>query len=141
MTISVTLPVAILCGTLLLPARAADEDVPNFKKHGDLEKQFVSKVCVSVIKAARTSAKNPSLHRHEYKDVTGKPGRSELHLRGKFSGLVSGTEYMAEIVVHIDTRDKNAWEVLRIDYEDNSKNVVRPNRKNINNLIKKFNGE
>src|SRR5687767_163187 len=119
MTILKALPVVVLCGTILIPAAAQAEDVPNFKKHGDLEKQFVSKVCVSIIKAARTSAKNPSLHRHEYKEVAGKPGRSELHIRGKFSGLVSGTEYMAEIVVHIDTRDKTAWEVLRIDYDDN----------------------
>src|SRR5882757_63271 len=110
------LPFALVCG-VLLPAGARAEDVPNFKKVGDLEKKFVSEVCVAIIKAARTSAKNPSLHRYEYKDP--KPGRKELHIKGKYTGVVLGSEYTAEIVVHIDSRDKNAWEVLRIDYEDN----------------------
>ena len=45
------------------------------------------------------------------------------------------------MVVHIDARDRDAWEVLRIDYDDNSANVVSYSRKNIDNLIKKFNGE
>ena len=133
-----TLPFALLCG-VLLPAGVGAEDVPNFKKVGDLQKKFVSEVCVAVIKAARTSAKNPSLHRFEYKDI--KPGRKELHIKGKFSGVLSGSEYTADIVVHIDSKDKDSWEVLRIDYEDNSKNVAGPNRKNLDNLIKKFNGE
>src|SRR5207244_8280338 len=69
------LPFALLCG-VLLPGGAKADDVPNFKKVGDLQKKFVSEVCVAVVKAARTSAKNPSLHRYEYKDI--KPGRKEL---------------------------------------------------------------
>jgi hypothetical protein len=139
MNITRTLPLALLCGSLLVPAAAAADQVPNFKKKGDLEKRFVSEVCVAIIKAARTTAKQPMLDRYEYKEV--KPTRTELHIRGKFSGAVTNSEYVAHIVVHIDTRDKNSWEVLRIDYEDNSKNIVGPNRKNLANLIKKFNGE
>jgi hypothetical protein len=140
MTLTKTLGVALVCGAVLLcsSARAAD-DVPNFKKRGDLEKKWVSQVCVAIIKAARTSAKNPTLDRFEYKDP--KPDRKELHIKGKFTGVVTRKEYVANIVVLIDSRDKDSWEVLRIDYDDNSSSVAGYNRKNIENLIKKFNGE
>src|SRR5947207_1229973 len=97
------LPLALLC--CLLPAGARAEEVPNFRKIGDLEKKFVSQVCVAIIKAARPSAKSPSLHRYEYKDP--RPGRKELHIKGKFSGVISGSEYTADIVVHIDSKDKD----------------------------------
>ena len=133
------LPLTLL-GGLLLPSGMRAAEVPNFKKIGDLEKKFVSEVCVAIIKAARPSAKHPSLHRYEYMDP--KANRKELHIKGKFSGVVSGSEYTADIVVHIDSKDKQSWEVLRIDYEDNSKNLFGgPNRKNLDHLIKKFNGE
>jgi hypothetical protein len=128
----------ICCAALLAPTLRAD-DVPNFKKKGDTEKKFVSEVCVAIIKAARTSAKNPSLHRYEYKEV--KEGRRELHIQGKYSGVVTGSEYVADIMVLIDATNKDSWEVIRIDYEDNSKNVLKPNRKNLDNLVKKFNGD
>src|SRR5262245_24298829 len=105
---------AVLCGLVLLAPVARAEDVPNFKKRGDVEKRWVSEVCVAILKAARPSAKNPSLHRFEYKEP--KPGRTELHIKGKYSGVVSGTEYTADIVVHIDSKDKDSWEVLRIEY-------------------------
>ena len=135
-----TFGVALLCGAVLLcPSARAADDVPNFKKRGDLEKKWVSQVCIPIIKAARPSAKNPALSSFEYKEP--KPGRKELHIKGKFSGRVSNRDYTATIVVHIDARDKDSWEVLRIDYEDNSTNVVGYNRANLDKLIKKFNGE
>jgi len=139
MNITRALPVAVLCSLSLLAPPSRAEEVPNFKKKGDLEKRFVSEVCVAIIKAARPSAKNPMLHRFEYKEL--KPGRTDLVIKGKYSGVVSGSEYTADIVVHIDNKDKESWEVLRIEYDDNSRNVVGPNRKNIANLVKKFNGE
>src|SRR5688500_16396081 len=111
MTHTKSIPLTLLCGVLLAGGAAAD-DVPNVNKNGDLENKFVSEVCVAVIKAARTSAKNPSLHRFEYREVKDKPNRSERHIKGKYNGVVSGTEYTADIVVHIDTRDKASWEVL-----------------------------
>jgi len=140
MTQSKSIPLALLCGVLLAGSLPAEE-VPNFKKKGDLEKKFVSEVCVAIIKAARTSARNPSLYRYEYKDVKDKPNRTELHIKGKYNGVVTGSEYTADIVVHIDKRDKESWEVLRIDYDDNSKNIRGPNRANLDRLIRKFNGE
>src|SRR6266404_863249 len=128
MSITRSTPLAVLCGVVLLAPAAGADEVPNFKKKGDLEKRWVSEVCVAIIKAARTTAKNPSLHRYEYKEV--KPGRTDLIIKGKFTGVVTGSEYISDIVLHIDTKDKDSWEVLNIEYEDNSKNVVGPNRKN-----------
>lgn len=133
-------PLVLLCGVFLVGGVRAD-DVPNFKKKGDLEKKFVSEVCVAIIKAARTSAKNPLLHRYEYKEVKDKAHRSELHIKGKYTGVVTATEYTADIVVHLDVRDKASWEVLDIDYADNNPNLVKPNRKNLDTLRKKFNGD
>lgn len=136
--LSKTVSMALLCG-LVLAGGVQAEDVPNFKKKGDLEKKFVSEVCVAIIKAARPSAKMPTLHRFEYKEP--KANRKELHIKGKFTGVILGTENTADIVVHIDTKDKDSWEVLRIDYSDNSKNIKGHSRLNIEKLIKKFNGE
>src|SRR5262245_19764878 len=110
------LGLALLCGALPAPARA--DGVPNFKKRGDLERQFVEPVCVAIIKAARPSARSPGLRSFEYK--VPKEGRRELHIKGKFTGLVSRTEYTADIVIHINDRNPKSWEVLRIEYGDDS---------------------
>ncbi|MBI1916392.1 MAG: hypothetical protein HYS12_16915 [Planctomycetes bacterium] len=139
MTITKTLGVALLCGAALCCPSVRADDVPNFKKRGDLERKWVSQVCVPIIKAARPSAKDPALVSFEYKDP--KPGRKELHIKGRFKGRVSNRDYTANMVVHIDAHDRESWEVLRIDYDDNSTNVVSYSRKNIEALIKKFNGE
>ena len=128
-----------VCALALLAGSGRADDVPKFKKKGDQEKKFYSEVCVAIIKAARTSARNPSLDRYELKEVEGKSNRYRLEMKGKFSGIATGREYVANIVVHIDGTNKNSWEVLRIDYDDNSKNIVSWNRKNLENLVKKFN--
>jgi hypothetical protein len=131
---------AVVCALAVLASsgRAAD-DVPKFKKKGDQEKKFFSEVCVAIIKAARTSARNPSLDRYELKEVDGKPNRLMLVMRGKFQGVATRTEYVSNITVHVDATNKDSWEVLRIEYDDNSKNIVGWNRKNVENLVKKFN--
>ncbi len=131
------LGLALLCG--VLPATARADGVPNFKKRGDLERQFVEPVCVAIIKAARPSARSPALSRFEYKEP--KDGRRELHVKGRFTGLISRNEYSADIVIHLNDRDPRSWEVLRIDYDDDSKNVADFSRKGIDNLEKKFNDD
>jgi len=147
MSLTRCIPLAILCGVVLLTGvTRGSDDVPNFRRIRELVKKkgeaaVVSETCVAIIKAARTSAKNPSLDRYELKKVEDRPNRTDLHIKGLFSGVVSGTRYEATIVVHLDTRDANIWEVLRIDYDDNSRNIVGPNRKNLEKLTKRFNGE
>jgi hypothetical protein len=139
MTITKTLGVVLLCSAALCRPSARADEVPNFKKHGDLEKKWVSQVCVAIVKAARTSAKAPALESFEYKDP--KVNRKELHIKGSFQGRITNRDYTATIVVHIDVLNRDSWEVLRIDYEDNSTSAVSYSRKNIEALIKKFNGQ
>jgi hypothetical protein len=127
---------ALACAlALLAPAARADQDIPSFKEKKDLEKKFVSRVCVAILKAAHFTGRQPSLEKYEFKEI--KPGRTELRMMGSYKGAVSTKEYMAKITVFIDTLDKKNWEVLRIKYDDN--NNIPYSRKKVDELIKKFN--
>ena len=55
----------------------------------------------------------------------------------EYHGAVSGKRYVADIVVTIDSSNKDAWEVLNTDYADN--NSVSSNEKKIQELIKQMN--
>jgi hypothetical protein len=130
---------ALLAGAVLLaagtgPARAADEDV-SFKRRGDEEKQFVAKVGRAVVKAAHPTGKNPELVQYEVKNP--KPNRTELHIQMDYKGQVTNKTYKANIVVKVDSTNKDAWEVLNIDYSDN--NNIRHNAQKVQDLIKRFN--
>jgi hypothetical protein len=121
---------------LALPvASLRADDVPQFSKKDDFEKKFVSRVAVAIVKAAHSTAKDPSLEEYKFKEV--KPGRTRLEIRATFKGAITRKEYTTNIVVHIDSLDKKAWEVLRIDYSDNDR--VPYNSKRIEALIKAFN--
>jgi hypothetical protein len=57
-------------------ARAADDDeVPSFKKRGDMEKKFVEKVGTAIVKAARTATK---IELDKYEITDPKKDRKEL---------------------------------------------------------------
>lgn len=120
---------------VLLAAPVRADDVPQFTKKDDFEKKFVSRVAVAIVKAAHSTAKNPSLEKHKFEQV--KPGRSRLEIRASFKGALTRKEYSADIVVHLDTLNKDAWEVLRIDYSDND--TIPYNRKRVDALIRSFN--
>src|SRR5438045_1598388 len=100
---------------LALGGAARADDIPNINKRGDDEKKFAEKVAEAIVKTARTSIKSASLE--DFKKKTPKEGRTEWHLKADFKGAATGKAYTAEIVVHIDTSDKEKWEVLRIDYD------------------------
>lgn len=119
-----------LCGTL-----AAAEDNISFKKRGDEEKRFVGAVGTAIVKAAHKTAKKIELVKHEY--TKPKEGRTELAIRMEYHGVATGKRYVADIVVKIDSSNKDAWEVLSIDYTDN--NNVPSNEKKIKELIKQMN--
>jgi hypothetical protein len=121
-----------------LPARAGDE-TPNINKRGKDEKAFAEKVAVAIVKAARTSVKEATLE--NFKSKSPKAGRTEWHLTAGFKGRATKKDYTADIVVHLDTSDKDKWEVLRIEYKDNSKNVVGYSRKNVTAMVDKLNGK
>jgi hypothetical protein len=120
----------------LLPLARAADDEPSFKKRGDQEKQFVTLVGEAIVKAAHGTAKKTALLEYAYKEP--KPNRTELTLKMEYYGAVVGKRYVADIVVKIDSTDKNAWEVLNIDYADTN-TAIKQNEKKIQELIKKFN--
>jgi hypothetical protein len=126
-----------LAGLALLlaagPARA-DDDV-SFKKHVEAEKRFVTAVGKAVVKAAHGTGKKAALVKYEF--TKPKPNRTELVLKMEYYGLVSDKKYVADIVIKIDSSNKDAWEVLNIDYTDN--NTMAYNAKKVQELIKRLN--
>jgi hypothetical protein len=121
-----------LCGTLAVGT--ADDNI-SFKKRGDEEKRFVSSVGTAIVRAAHKTAKRIELVKYEYSKA--KANRTDLTVRMEYRGAVSGKRYVADIVVKIDSSNKDAWEVLNIDYADN--NTVPHNEKKIQELIKQMN--
>jgi hypothetical protein len=125
-------------GLLLLAlassARAGDDI--SFKKRGDAEKLFVTRVGEAVIHAAHTTAKKVALLKYEFTNP--KPNRTELAIKMEYYGAVTGKRYVADIVVKIDSSNKDSWEVLNIDYADTNTGVS-PNIKKIQELIKEMN--
>jgi hypothetical protein len=127
---------AALLAALALAALARADDEVSFKRRGDQEKQFAAKVGEAIVKAAHGTAKKVSLVKYEYEHP--KPNRTDLVLKMEYHGAVTDKRYLADVTVKIDSTDKNAWEVLNIDYADTNANV-RHNEKKIQDLIKRFN--
>ena len=75
----------------------------------------------------------------EHKFVEPKSGRKQLRMSVGYKGALTSTRYTADVTVELDTSVPDKWEVLRIDYTDNNKNIVGWNRKNVEALVKKFN--
>ncbi len=120
-----------LCGTM---AVAADESI-SFRKRGDEEKRFVAAVGTAIVRAAHKTAKKIDLVKHEY--TKPRAGRTELTIKMHYHGAVTGKPYVANILVKIDSSNKDAWEVLNVEYTDN--NNVPHNEKKIQELIKEMN--
>jgi hypothetical protein len=115
-------------------ARGADEEL-SFKKRGNEEKVFVGRVGEAIVKAAHGTAKKITLVKYEFGQP--KAGRTELTLKMEYHGALTDKRYVADITVKIDSSDKNAWEVLRIDYSDN--NTIKHNEKKLDELIRQLN--
>lgn len=124
-------------GVLLLSVqvRAADDDSISFKKRGDEEKRFVTRVGEAIVKAAHPTGKKRALVKYEI--TTPKPNRTELLIKMDYYGAVSSKKYVADITVKCDSTNPKEWEVLNIDYVDN--NNIAANMKKIQELIKEFN--
>jgi hypothetical protein len=120
---------ATLAAVLLLAGTARAADDISFKKRGDGEKLFVTHVGEAILHAAHTTAKKPALL---------KVNRTELSVKMEYYGAVTGKRYVAEIVVKIDSSNKDAWEVLNIEYADTNTGVTA-NLKKIQELIKEMN--
>jgi hypothetical protein len=128
---------ALLAALVVLTpaARADEEEIPKFKSRGDQEKKFVASVAKAVLKAAHGTGKDRAMERYTLEEV--KKGRHKLTIKGSYKGAVTGKSYAADIVLHLDTSDKEAWEVLRIEYSDN--NNIPHSRKKVEELVKQFN--
>jgi hypothetical protein len=134
---------ALLVGLAVLAGGTAyaadDDDVPTFKKRGDMEKAFVEKVGIAIVKAARTATKVELDPEKKYEITDPKKARKDLKIYMNWVGAVTKKKYTSEIVVKIDSSDKDKWEVLNIEYKDDSISVTKPNTRKIQELIKKFN--
>jgi phenylpyruvate tautomerase PptA (4-oxalocrotonate tautomerase family) len=129
----------VLCGVALLSGSARG-DTPNFNKRGSTdkeEKEFVTDVAQTIVKAARSSAKDITLQEYKFKDP--KEGHKQLTISAGYKGDVLGKKYTADIVVHIDSSTKDDWKVLKVDYKDNNKSLVKFGSKDVEGLVKKFN--
>jgi len=126
---------------LLLPVRADEAGVPSFKKAKDKDtKEFVNKVFENIVKVARAKTKNYKVEKYEYVNVKDKPNRKELHITGTWDGALISKNVKTDITVKLDTSDKDAWEVLSIDYKDTLKTTgQRHNQNKIDELVKTFN--
>jgi hypothetical protein len=91
---------------------------------------------VCLAKAAHKTARKIELLKYEY--TKPRANRTELTVRMEYHGAVSGKRYVADIVFKIDSSNKDAWEVLNIDYTDNNSTVPH-NEKKIQELIKQMN--
>ena len=116
---------------------ARADETPKINDRGDDEKKFADKLATAIVREARTSVKTVSLD--DFKKKTPKEGRTEWILTADYKGAVTNRTYTANIVVLLDTSDKANWEVLRIEFDDNNKNPVSWNRKNVEELRKKLN--
>jgi hypothetical protein len=121
------------------PSHAADE-VPNINKRGSDEKKFAAKLAEAIVTEARTSVKG-GVSLKKFTTKTPKAGRAEWHLTAAFKTAALKRDAHADIVVHIDTSDKDKWEVTRIVYNDDVKSLAKFNRKNVDALVDKLNGK
>ncbi len=118
------------------PVRGAEPEDVSFRHRGDNEKAFVRAVGIAVVKAAHTTAKKIDLL--DYKYTEPRPGRKDLKIQMEYHGVATNKRYVADIVVKLDVTNKDAWEVLNIDYSDNNTGI-NPNERKIQELIKRLN--
>jgi hypothetical protein len=127
----------LACGS----ARAEDVVAPSFKTSTDKEtKEFVAKVGTVIVKAARKVPEEIALDRYEYSKP--KAGRHELLIKMNFTSKAAKLlkkKYTATIKIKIDSADRDSWEVLSIDYKDDSISLLKPNEAKIRKLVAEFN--
>ena len=143
LTFGVALTTALALLVAAPAARAADDEVPSFKKHPDEKKdkefkQFATDVGTAIVKAARS--KPVDLEMEEYKITEPKKDHKQLKIVMNWKGAITKKKVQSTILVKIDASDKDKWEVTNIDYEDDNKvSLTKPNTGNIQDLIKKLN--
>src|SRR5262249_4268053 len=110
------LSAVVVCLALTAHARAADDEVPSFKKREGSEKEFAAKVGEATVKAIRT--KPAKLEMEEYKITDPKANRKVLAIKMIWYGAVTGKKFTSDIKITIDPTEKDKWEVIDITYTD-----------------------
>ena len=93
---------------LTLASGAARADGVSFKNRGNEEKVFITHVGEAIVHAAHSTGRKVALV--EYKITNPKANRTEVTIKMEFYGAVTGKRYVADIVVKIDSSNKDAWE-------------------------------
>jgi hypothetical protein len=117
-------------------ARAADR-APSIRKLNQKEKEFVKEVGTAIVKAARSKPQKIEVEKYEFTNP--RKNRTELSIKMVYYGLISRKKFTADITVLIDSTDKDNWEVMTIKYTDSNRNLVGPNHRKIEELIKRLN--
>ncbi len=125
---------AILCA-VAVTAPARGQDIPNINKR-DNEKAMVQQTAEAIVKTAR-KAKDITVEDYKFKDDGA--GKKELHIKAGYKGIVLKTKYTADIVVQLNTANKDKWTVTNIKYTDNNKNKLTLSQQKIDALVAKFN--
>jgi hypothetical protein len=128
-----------LAGLVLLagPSAFAADDFISFKKRAEAEKKFVARVGTAIVKAARSKPQKVELEKFRYTHPNA--GRTNLEITMSYTGLLTRRKYAAEIVVRLDSGNKDGWEVLNIKYTDDNPSLVGPSERKIQDLIKVLN--
>jgi len=132
---------ALLLAAMALVAggvsRAADDDVPSFKKRGAKEKDWVAEVGTAIVHAARFKPSKIEMTEYKFEEPKkGRKDRKDLKITMSWVGLTKKTS-TSTIVVKLDTTDDKEWEVLNISYKDTA--AGKPDQAKIQDLIEKFN--
>ncbi|MGL4550785.1 MAG: hypothetical protein ACRC33_06325 [Gemmataceae bacterium] len=140
-TLTALLVAAVASLSFVGPTRAADDKkedtTPSFKKRLDSEKEFVAKVGEATVKAIRTSPAKVEMG--EYKITDPKPNRKVIDITMNWAGSVTGKKFKSTIKITVDPSDKEMWEVLEIDYNDDNPSLKIGLEKNLKTLKAKFN--
>jgi len=131
------LSAAVVCLAFAAQARAAEDEVPSFKKREDPEKAFMAKVGEATVKAIRS--KPAKLEMDEYKITDPKPNRKLITIKMIWYGAVTGKKFTSDIKITVDPTEKDKWEVLDIDYKDDNPSLKFGFESNIKKLKAKFN--
>jgi hypothetical protein len=127
-----------LCVAAAAWSSGDDPTFPVFKAENKPEtKEFVTKVGDVIVKAARSKPRKVELADFSY--ASPKANRKELTLKMTYTGAVTRVKFTADIVLLLDTADKEKWEVLNIRYSDSNRSPVPYSEKKVLDLIKKFN--
>ena len=120
-------------------AKAEDKEdpTPSFKKRLDSEKEFITKVGEATVKAIRTAP--AKLELDTYKITDPKPNRKIIEIIMNWAGSVTGKKFKSVIKITVDPTDKEKWEVIDIEYNDDNPSLKVGLEKNLKTLKAKFN--